>query len=114
MDIGAYEVQGHPTGAQDDVSTPGAPSIRSVYPNPFNPSTVIEFELAARGPARLAVYDAGGRLVRVLVDGMCDAGRHETVWNGTDERGTAVASGVYFVRFDSAEGTVSTKIVLLR
>jgi hypothetical protein len=114
VDIGAYEVQGHPTGGEDDPLTPRESTIRSVYPNPFNPSAVIEFELAKRGEVRLGIYDTAGRLLRVLVEGTRAAGPHEVVWNGTDNAGGAVASGVYFVRFESGGKVVSKKIVLLR
>ena len=73
-------------------------------PNPFNPSTVIRFALPEAGPVRLAIYGADGRLVRVLVAGSRTAGFHETTWDGTDERGRAVASGVYVCRMQ-ADGT---------
>ena len=114
VDIGAYEVQGHPTGAEDQVNVPKEPSIQSVYPNPFNPSTVIEFELAVRGPVRLSIYDAGGRLVRDLVDGTRSAGPHDVAWNGKDRAGSTVSSGMYFVRLESDGKITSKKIVLLR
>ncbi len=114
VDIGAYEVQGHPTGTEDQVNVPKEPSIRSVYPNPFNPSTVIEFDLAAHGPVRLSIYDAGGRLVRDLVDGTRGPGPHDVVWNGKDGAGSTVSSGMYFVRLESDGKVTSRKIVLLK
>jgi len=85
-------------------AVPGGNSVQRVpailgqnVPNPFNPATTISFNLAAPGPVRLSVYDISGRLVRTLVDdGEATAGDHETVWNGLDQSGRAVAAGVYF------------------
>ncbi|MBU8922922.1 MAG: T9SS type A sorting domain-containing protein [Bacteroidales bacterium] len=115
VDIGAYEYQGIPTGIGDDpASMPQGPIFRAVYPNPFNPSVIIEFDLAQKKPIRLSIYDAGGRLVRILVDEIRDPGPHQVIWNGRDKANTAVSSGMYFVRFES-DGLVTTKkIVLLR
>ena len=83
-------------------------------PNPFNPRTEIWFDLPGATPARLAVYDASGALVRVLVDGELPAGRHRAVWTGSDDRGEDAASGIYFYRLDSAFGVQTRKMVLLK
>jgi len=72
-------------------------------PNPFNASTVIPLELPRAGPARLAVYDAAGRLVCTLLDENLPAGRVDVRWDGRDDRGRVVATGTYFARL-SAEG----------
>lgn len=83
-------------------------------PNPFNPSTMIMYELATPGHVTIAVYDVGGRLVRTLVDGHVGPGRHEVMWNGLDGSGNTAASGVYFYRL-TTPGLVDTrKMVLLR
>jgi len=82
------------------------------FPNPFNPSTTIRFSLPQGGPVSLKIYNIRGQLVRTLVDGFTEAGRHQAVWNGTDEAGTKVASGVYFCRF-SANGFVEVKKMAL-
>jgi hypothetical protein len=83
-------------------------------PNPFNPQTRISFVLPQSGSAMLAIYDTSGRLVRVLADGPQPEGRHEFYWNGRDERGNSVSSGVYFCRLDFGKTTLSRKMVLLR
>jgi hypothetical protein len=83
-------------------------------PNPFNPSTEIRFSLPKRCSVRLDVYDAAGRLVRVLQDGAMTAGRHSIVWDGTNDAGRAVGSGVYFYRLRAGKEAVSKKMVLLR
>ncbi|HXV14527.1 MAG TPA: choice-of-anchor B family protein [Candidatus Krumholzibacteria bacterium] len=98
------------------VATPGAKTARLVgnYPNPFNPSTTIAYEVAREGDVSLAVYDVDGALVRVLARGRAPAGRHETRWDGADGGGRRVASGVYFVRL-AANGAVDTgRLVLLK
>ena len=84
-------------------------------PNPFNPVTRIAFDVPSPGgPVGLRVYTASGRLVRTLVEREVGAGRYSVEWNGTDESGAAVASGVYFYRLDAAGFTDSGKMVLLK
>ncbi len=84
------------------------------HPNPFNPSTLIRFELAVAGPARLSVYDLRGRRLRVLSDGPMEAGDHAVEWDGRDETGRALPSGVYFARLHSALGGQDHKLVMAR
>jgi len=97
--------------------TPGLPTadrLDAPYPNPFNPSTTIRFELAGRSPVRVRIFDARGRMVRDLVDEEYPAGRHDVAWDGRDDRGGRVPSGIYFVHFE-AGGTVGTrKMTLLK
>jgi len=80
----------------------GPVALHGNYPNPFNPKTTFSFELLYPDDARLAVYDAQGRLVKVLVDGLCAAGRTAVTWDGTDESGEPVPAGVYFYRLRAA------------
>ena len=68
------------------------------FPNPFNPSTTIPFELRQPAHVSLEVFDILGQRVRALSDEIHSSGRHETVWNGTDDSGRAVASGIYIYR----------------
>jgi hypothetical protein len=84
------------------------------YPNPFNPSTTIAYELAAPAHVDLAIYDLAGRLVRVLVDSGRSEGYHEVNWDGRDEQGSQVASGVYFCRIEAAGSFRTMKLVLLK
>jgi hypothetical protein len=83
-------------------------------PNPFNPSTTVAFSLGRPGMVRLEIYDARGRLVRRLTNDAYEAGRHEIVWNGTDDAGAPVASGVYFARLDADDATDVNKMMLLK
>ena len=92
-----------------------ASRLGQTYPNPFNPRTVIPFELAGSGQVALAVFDARGRLVKELVRGEYEAGIHQAVWTGLDDAGRALPSGVYFARLRDAAGRVSTtRMTLVR
>ena len=84
------------------------------FPNPFNPSTVIEYSLAQAGHVEIAVYDVHGRKVATLVDGLREPGAYREVWDGKNEKGRVVASGIYFCRLTSDDGTLIRKMVLLR
>ena len=75
---------------------PQATRLTGVWPNPFNPQTTVAFDLAREGRARLLVYDLQGRLVSRLVDASLPAGHHSVVWQGRDESGRSVSSGIYF------------------
>jgi|GEM_PF-3128721 len=90
-------------------------SLRENYPNPFNPGTTIEYDLPAPGGwVNLSIYDVRGRLVRTLVDRSLLPGHYETLWNGKDDSGTAVSSGLYFCRMQAGEFTATRKMVLMR
>ncbi|MCX5752107.1 MAG: T9SS type A sorting domain-containing protein [Candidatus Krumholzibacteria bacterium] len=84
------------------------------YPNPFNPTTRIAFELSAPVHVSLRIYDTTGRLVRELINDERLTGRCEENWDGRDSRERAVASGIYFYRFDAGSFTQTKKMVLLR
>jgi aminopeptidase N len=83
-------------------------------PNPFNPATVIPYELPRGGRMRLALYDTAGRLVRTLVDGEAAAGAHEARWDGRDEAGRPVGSGAYFARLSFAGESRTRSLLLAR
>lgn len=83
-------------------------------PNPFNPNTVIRFQLEQDGPVSLAVYDLAGRRVQTLVDRRLDAGRHLAQWRGTDAAGRQVSSGTYILRLESGGRVESRRMVLVR
>jgi len=83
-------------------------------PNPFNPRTVISFELAQTGPVRLEVYDVKGRLVQTLGDRVFEAGLHSVPWDGRDRRGGETASGLYFFRLMTEDEVQTHKMLLVR
>jgi flagellar hook assembly protein FlgD len=76
---------------------PGITFQTSNYPNPFNPSTTIKFSMPTAGHLKLSIFNVRGQLVKTLIDGIRPAGADQTImWDGTDERGSSAASGVYF------------------
>lgn len=84
------------------------------YPNPFNPSTTIEFTLPQASTVKLEVYNITGQKVRILVSGNLDAGLHSISWDGTNDYGEKVASGMYIYRITSGSFVQTRKMVLLR
>jgi hypothetical protein len=85
------------------------------YPNPYRPDSPIRIDLPSAGSVRVEILDAGGRRLRLLHEGPLDAGSHGFDWDGRDGRGSAVASGVYFVRVVGAGGGAgASKLVLVR
>ncbi|MEK9137821.1 MAG: FlgD immunoglobulin-like domain containing protein, partial [Bacteroidota bacterium] len=89
------------------------------YPNPFNPQTIISYSLPASSHVSLRIYSVTGQLVRTLYDGDDVVGRHAVLWDGMNDRGNSVGSGVYFYRLGAAprsgtfKGFVQTKKLLL-
>jgi hypothetical protein len=106
---------GMPTTAVDDLPTSTWVRDLEVYPNPFNPRTVISFGVPETGHVRLEVYDLGGRLVRVLVDRTLDSTtRHSVNWDGRDHHGRQVTSGVYLARVQGPSLEATHKMALIR
>lgn len=99
------------TGAGD---LPSLTELHANHPNPFNPETTIEYSLGLAGPVRIRVFDTAGHLVRTLVDGVEAKGAHRVMFDGRDDRGQQLASGVYLYRLDTALTTLSRKMVLLK
>ncbi len=102
----------------DVTAAPELPAVRYAlqpnHPNPFNPNTLIRYSLAVPGRVDLRVYDLRGRLVRTLVAADRPAGWQQAVWDGRDDAGIAVASGVYFYRLESGSFLRSRKMLLLK
>jgi hypothetical protein len=103
----------HPAAAVDSPAPVVAqPLLSQIAPNPFRPPTTISYQLAAAGPVSLRVYDAQGRVVRVLVDDRQGPQRHSVGWDGRDAAGREVAGGVYFYRLETAAGIETHRMVL--
>ncbi len=98
-------------------SKPGDFSLAQNYPNPFNPATSIQYTVGSRRipiHTTLKVYDVLGRLTRTLVDEPETSGIHEIIWDGNDENGKEVASGIYFCRLTAGDFSETKKMLLLR
>ena len=101
-----------PTGVGD---TPGVAHASLVaYPNPFNPATTINYDVAEAGRVTIVAYDAAGRRVATLVDEAQPAGPHSFTWNAADNDGAALASGVYMLSLTGHHSHVTRKVVLLK
>ena len=111
VDMGAYE---YVVATAVEASPAPASGLGAPYPNPFNPTVTIVYQLDTRQRVTLEIYDVSGRLVRSLVDEVRDSGVHEAVWNGTDRAGGRVASGVYLVRLIAGTKVDNRKITLLK
>jgi hypothetical protein len=107
----------NPTDAGDPEAetVPGVSALYANVPNPFNPTTRIDFDLARDGHVRLRVFDVAGRLVRTLVDEDMHQGfRQSVTWNGLDENGLRVSSGVYLYRLEAGDFMATRKLVVLK
>ena len=104
-----------PTAVEEDESaTPRTFSLGQNYPNPFNSGTVIRFELPEAGETKLTVYNLVGQVVASIVDGTRDAGAYTVRWDGRDEDGRSLATGVYIYRMQSGNDVETRKLLLLR
>jgi hypothetical protein len=84
-------------------------------PNPFTNQATLEYRLSSRSPVHLGIYDVKGRCVRKLVDGdEAAAGEHRAVWNGQDDQGREVASGIYWLRLESGRQKAVERLILMR
>jgi hypothetical protein len=95
-------------------AAPGMTHLEQNIPNPFNPTTSIGFTLVEASDVSLVVYDSSGRLVRTLVDGRRDAKQHNVLWDGRNDAGALIATGVYFYRLTAPGFSQTRKMVLLK
>ena len=109
---GSYVSLGRLTTSGDAV--PGSFSLSQNYPNPFNPTTSISFNLPTSGHVELTVFNILGQQVATLVNGSLTAGQHEVTWNGADESGDAVGSGIYFYRLTASDVAETKKMILMK
>jgi predicted CXXCH cytochrome family protein len=89
-------------------------ALKQNFPNPFNPTTTINFSVPAKQVVKLDVYDIVGRLVKTVVDKELGAGNYSVMWDGKDRSGEAVASGVYLYRLQAGSYSVMKKMIMLK
>ena len=114
---GAAPVHDDVTGTGDQTPRYDRYALHQNYPNPFNPDTEIRYEVpeyAGRTQVIITIYDVRGRLVKKLEDRERSAGEYRVRWNGLNESGESVSSGVYFYVLRTGQVTLSRKLVLLR
>jgi hypothetical protein len=103
------------TAVDDQGGTPRYRNgLEQNFPNPFNPSTTVGYSVGARGRVRISIYDVSGRLVRTLYDEVREPGAYSIVWDGRNDAGRAVGSGIYFCRMESGQYAASRKLILMR
>ncbi len=108
-------ITGTSTSTDDPASVPGPMAVlHPNYPNPFNPPTTISFSLGTASPADLAIYNIKGQKVRQLFTGMAQAGEHSLVWDGKDDSGRQMGSGIFFCRLSSPGYTQTHKMVMVK
>jgi len=98
----------------NDVIVPTVTTLNGNYPNPFNPETVIRFAIAKEDAVKIDIYSVNGQLVKSLINGFYGIGVYNAVWNGRDNNGRQVGSGVYFYRMTTSGYTAVKKMVLLK
>jgi hypothetical protein len=100
--------------ADNTVITGPRTAIETINPNPFNPLTTITYTLSTRGDVALRVFDIHGREVRQLVTGFQSPGRYSLSWDGKDDAGHELSTGVYFVRLDAGGEAIHRQVTLLK
>ncbi|MGD1049112.1 MAG: T9SS type A sorting domain-containing protein [Candidatus Krumholzibacteriaceae bacterium] len=114
-DIYALRVDADGFSPVTAADAPAAPvELRQNYPNPFNPATTVTYSVSERCEVTLKIYDISGKRVASLVDRQQEKGSYVVRWNGKDERGSSLASGIYLYRLAAGNRTISKKMVLLR
>ena len=105
---------GLPLRVKKAKALPTVAALHQNYPNPFNPSTEIRFDIPTAREVRLEIYNQLGQSIRTLVDQRMKAGAYTFKWNGADERGNSVASGVYFFNLDAGNFSQIRKMTLVK
>ncbi len=112
-DVHTFNVSGSTAVAAGEV-VPGRFALGAAAPNPFNPATTISYSLAGRVPVRLAIYSPAGKLVRVLVNGTQAADAYAVEWDGRDDAGRELASGIYLARLEAGSFAATRKMTLMK
>ena len=103
-----------PLGVDDIIVFPEVFALRQNYPNPFNPVTTIAYDIPEIANVRIDMYNILGQKVRTLVNGTHQPGMYHVRWNGTNDFGNLVSSGMYFYRISSEEFISVKKLVLMK
>ena len=112
IDMGCFEWQ--PVGIFDDPVYKDVKLTACNYPNPFNPSTTIEYSLPESGEVEVCIYNIKGQKVKQLVKECQEPGTHTILWNGTDNNNSSVGSGVYFYKIKTEKSSLINKMIMLK
>jgi hypothetical protein len=114
VSIATPALDAHTTGIFGRTGIPEVFELSANYPNPFNPRTTIPYQIPENCQVNIRVFDLSGRHVQTLVNTFQAAGYYDIVWNGSDFRGTEMATGVYFVRMQAGKYIQTMKILYLK
>jgi hypothetical protein len=103
-----------PTGVDDQDGIPRTFDLEQNYPNPFNPETTIRYQVANTAEVKIQVYNVMGQLVKTLVDRKQAQGNYTIQWNGRNNRGQIVATGVYLLKMQAGDFTKVRKMAFIR
>jgi hypothetical protein len=116
FDLQEAAVQDHSvsTLAGNVAEIPATYALHQNHPNPFNPTTTIQFDLPEASEVTLKIYNSVGQLVRTLVSGDYEAGAHKVIWDAKNDRGAQVASGVYIAALKAGNFVAQQKLLLMK
>jgi hypothetical protein len=115
MSCGFWSVPRTTTEAPaEQAQAPRAFRLLGTFPNPTTSKAAIVFELPAAAPVEVRIFDIGGRLTRVLFEGRREIGRHSIAWDGRNDAGTPVATGIYMILVRAGTDQSLSKLILLR
>jgi len=103
-----------PYVSNDDPATPVTTMLQGNYPNPFNPETVIRFATKDPGNVKITVYNIKGQVVKTLTNQNYPSGNHQLIWNGKDDKGRSVSSGIYMYRMETPSYSKTMKMMLMK
>ena len=101
----------------DELSTELIPldyQLNDAYPNPFNPSTLLSFNIPNNDNINVSIYDMSGRLITTLINEQLEQGEHSVILNGMDHNGNSVSSGVYFYTLHGKDISLTKKMVMMK
>jgi len=107
---GPLDVENH----QDDYLLPDKHYLGQNYPNPFNPTTTIEYKIPARSHVTISVYNILGEKIKTIINDIMPTGTHIIAWDGRNDKGEMVATGIYFYQIKAGDFTKSRKMLLLK
>jgi hypothetical protein len=112
VSVGFY---GHdPSAVSEDWTPPKAFRLECARPNPFNPTTTFEYAVPRPCNVQIAVFSVDGRRIRQLISGVVPGGTHNVTWDGRDDRGQQVASGLYFCRMEAGSYCRTIRMAIVK
>ena len=113
QELGRYKLAGDPHGTPNEI-IPTSYALKQNFPNPFNPSTTIRFDIKNRSQVKLTIFNALGQVIKNLLDETREPGTYQVTWTGRDSRNNTVPSGVYFYKISAGTFSKTHKMILIR